>query len=80
MRELFSLRTVRKKIVMASKIAGIILIVSYAVATRLPISRNLSLLLWMVFTVLLVLAMDYLLGRFISDPVSEICAAAEKMA
>ncbi len=69
-----------EKIVMASKIARIILIVSYAVATRLPISRNLSLLLWMVFTVLLVLAMDYLLGRFISDPVSEISAAAEKMA
>lgn len=36
----FTLRTVRKKIIMVSKIAGLLLIVSYIVATRLPIEQD----------------------------------------
>ena len=36
MKEMFSLRTVRKKIVMLSKLAGIALIFSYILSTGLP--------------------------------------------
>lgn len=75
-----SLRTVRKKIIMLSKIAGIVLIISYILSTRLPIEADFSLLLWLCFVILLVLIMDYLMGRFISKPVGQLSQAARKMA
>ena len=76
----FSLRTVRKKIIMVSKIAGIILIISYVISTRLPIEQDFSFLLWLCFVILVVLAVDYLMGRFISKPVDRLSEAARKMA
>lgn len=75
-----SLRTVRKRIIMISKIAGIILIISYVISTRLPIEQDFSLLLWLCFVTLLVMAVDYLMGRFISKPIDKISQAARKMA
>lgn len=75
-----SLRTVRKRIIMISKIAGIILIISYVISTRLPIEQDLSLILWLCFVTLLVMAVDYLMGRFISKPIDKISQAARKMA
>lgn len=80
MKELFSLRTVRKKIIMISKIAGIMLIVSYLISTRLPLREDVSFLLWIIFVILLTLMIDYLLGRFISDPISRICEMARSAA
>ncbi len=80
MKEQFSLRTVRKKIIMISKIAGIVLMVSYLISTRLPLEENVSFLLWIIFVVLLTLMIDYLLGRFISNPVSKICEMAHRTA
>ena len=79
-RDSFSLRTVRKKILMISKIAGIILIISYVISTRLPIDQDFSFLLWLCFVVLLVLVVDYLMGRFISKPIDKLNRAARKMA
>ncbi len=76
----FSLHTVRKKIIMISKIAGIVLIVSYLISTRLPLEDDVSFLLWMIFVILLTLMVDYLLGRFISSPVSKICEMAYRAA
>ena len=49
MKELFSLRTVRKKILMLSKLAGVALIFSYILSTGLPISEDASFLLWLGF-------------------------------
>lgn len=80
MKEQFSLRTVRKKIIMVSKIAGIALLLSYLVSTRVPLDQNLSFLLWVVFVILLILIIDYLLGRFISDPIDNICEMAHRAA
>lgn len=80
MKEQLSLRTVRKKIVMISKIAGVALIVSYVVSTRLPLGQDSSFLIWMVFVALLISIVDYLLGRFISDPISKICDVAHRIA
>ena len=72
MKEQFSLRTVRKKIIMSSKIAGMALMVSYLISTRLPLEENVSFLLWVTFVILLIVIIDYLLGRFISDPICKI--------
>ena len=43
--EVFSLRTVRKKLLMVSKLAGIALVFSYIVSTRLPLDSNTAFLL-----------------------------------
>lgn len=80
MKEQFSLRTVRKKIIMISKIAGIVLMVSYLISTRLPLEEDVSFLLWIIFIILLTLMIDYLLGRFISNPISKICEMARRIA
>lgn len=80
MKEQLSLRTVRKKIVMISKIAGVALIVSYVVSTQLPFGQDISFLIWIAFVALLICIVDYLLGHFISDPISKICEAAHRIA
>ena len=79
-RDSFRLRTVRKKIIMISKIVGIVLIVSYIVSTRMPVDPDISFWIWLCFVVVLVLAFDYLMGRFISDPVSELNRSARQIA
>lgn len=76
----FTLRTVRKKIIMVSKTAGIVLIISYVVSTRLSIDPDISFWIWLCFVTALVLVVDYLMGRFISNPVSELSRAARQMA
>ena len=76
----FTLRTVRKKIIMVSKTAGIVLIISYVVSTRLTIHPDVSFWIWLCFVTALVLVVDYLMGRFISNPVSELSRAARQMA
>lgn len=54
----FTLRTVRKKIIMVSKTAGIVLIISYVVSTRLPIHPDVSFWIWLCFVTALVLVVD----------------------
>ena len=80
MKELFSLRTVRKKILMLSKIAGVVLIFSYIFSTGLPVSKDTSLLIWLGFVLLLVFGIDFFMGRFITKPIDKLNAAAKRMA
>ena len=80
MKEQFSLRTVRKKIFMISKLAGFVLMISYFISIRLPMEEDVSFLLWVIFVILLTILIDYLLGRFISDPISKICEMAHRTA
>ena len=80
MKDLFSLRTVRKKVLMLSKLAGIALILSYIFSTGLPVSEDTSLLVWLGFVFLLVLGIDFFMGRFISKPISKLNASAKRMA
>lgn len=80
LKELFSLHTVRQKIVVTSKLAGAALILSYLFSTRVSDNPEVSLLIWLVFVIPLILGIDFLMGRFISDPVSRLNAAAERMA
>ena len=80
MKETFSLRTVRKKILMMSKLAGLALIFSYVLSTGLPISEDASFLLWLGFVLLLVLGIDFFMSRFITKPMSKLNASAKRMA
>ncbi len=80
MKEVFSLRTVRKKILMLSKLAGLALIFSYVLSTGLPISEDASFLLWLGFVLLLVLGIDFFMSYFITKPMSKLNASAKRMA
>lgn len=76
----FSLRTVRKKLLIISKLAGIVLILSFLFFERLPLREEITGPLWMILVVLLMLAMDFVLGRLITRPVAELNESAGRMA
>ena len=80
MKELFSLRTVRKKILMLSKLAGIVLVFSYILSTALPVGEDASLLIWLGFVLVLVFGVDFFMGRFITKPIDKLNASAKRMA
>ena len=80
MKEAFSLRTVRKKILMLSKLAGAVLIFSYIFSTGLPVSEDASFLIWLGFVFLLIIGIDLFMGRFITRPVDKLNASAKRMA
>lgn len=80
LKDSFSLRTVRKKLLVILKAAGIVLILSYTASTRLPLDKELSFFLWILFVIVLLLVIDYLLGKIVTNPVSRLSETAGKMA
>ncbi|MCI8714252.1 MAG: HAMP domain-containing histidine kinase [Oscillospiraceae bacterium] len=80
MRGVFSLRTVRKKVLLLSKLAGAALIASYILSAGLPVSEDASFLIWLGFVSLLVVGIDLLMGRFITRPLARLNASAKRMA
>ena len=80
MKELFSLRTVRKKILMLSKLAGAVLIFSYIFSIGLPVSKDASFLIWLGFVFLLIIGIDLFMGCFITKPIDKLNASAKRMA
>lgn len=72
--------TIRKKILLASKLMGVILVLSYIFSTRLPYSSDISFMVWLLFVVVLICVIDLWMARFISKPVSELNDAAGHMA
>ncbi|MEZ3434198.1 MAG: cell wall metabolism sensor histidine kinase WalK [Lachnospiraceae bacterium] len=79
-REQMNVFTVRKKIVMASKLMGAILVLSYMLSARLPLNADISLMIWLIFVAVLICVIDLWMARFISRPVSELNEAAGRMA
>lgn len=71
--------TIRKKILLASKLMGMILVLSYIVSTRLPFGADISLMIWLLFVAVLICVIDLWMARFISKPVSELNDAAGHM-
>ena len=72
--------TIRKKIVLASKLMGAILIFSYVLSARLLLNADVSLMIWRIFVAVLICMIDLWMARFISKPVSELNEAAGRMA
>lgn len=75
-----NLFTIRKKLVMASKLMGAVLVFSYVLSTRLPLNEDASFMIWLLFVVVLICVIDLWMARFISKPVSELNEAAGRMA
>lgn len=80
LKKMFSPRTVRKKIIITSKLAGVLLIASYLFSTHISDDPDVSLLVWLGFVIPLILAVDFLMGRFISDPISRLNETAGRLA
>ena len=57
--------TIRKKIVMASKLMGAILVLSYVFSTSLPLNPDVSFMIWLVFVAVLICVIDLWMARFI---------------
>ena len=75
-----NIHSIRKKILLMSKVIGAILIISYSLSTKLPFPSDISFFIWTVFMVLLILAVDFLMSCFISKPIAELEQAAKRMA
>ena len=75
-----SIHSIRKKILLMSKVIGAVLVISYILSTKLPFSSDISLFIWTVFMVLLIFTVDFLMSRFISKPIAELEQAAKRMA
>lgn len=75
-----SIYSIRKKILLMSKVIGAILVISYILSTRLPFSSDISLSIWTVFVVLLIFGVDFLMSCFISKPIAKLEKAAKRMA
>lgn len=76
----FTFRSVRKKILAVSKLAGALLIFSYMISMKPEEKSDVSYFLWLVFVIFLVFVVDFLMERFISKPVSELNRTARRMA
>lgn len=75
-----SIHSIQKKILVTSKVIGAVLIISYIFSTKLPFLSDRSLLIWALFVVFLIFAVDFLLSCFISRPVAKLVRTAGKMA
>ena len=62
----FMLRTVRRKLVFISKLAGCLLILSYIVSVNLESDSEVSFFVWIIFVAAIILAVDFLMGHYIS--------------
>ena len=78
--ELFSLNTVRKKVLILSKVAGVTIILFYIVAESLNVNTISSSWIWLVLLIAVILGVNFLLGRFISKPLMSINKSASQMA
>ncbi len=78
--EWFDLNTVRKKVLLLSKLAGGAIVLFYVLTSELPTSHNIAFVIWLVLLVVIILGVDIMLGRFISKPLNEINRTAEQMA
>ena len=75
-----SIYSIRKKILLMTKVIGAVLVISYILSTKLPFSPDISLSIWTVFVALLIFAVDFLMSCFISKPVAKLEKAAKRMA
>ena len=75
-----SIYSIRKKMLLMTKVIGAVLVISYILSTKLPFSPDISLSIWTVFVVLLIFAVDFLMSCFISKPVAKLEKAAKRMA
>lgn len=79
-KESFGLSTVRKKVLMLSKVAGVMIVLFYLVTIELSDDSSAAFLIWFCLLIVVILGVDVMLGRMISNPLNEINDTARQMA
>lgn len=74
------LNTVRKKVLLLSKLTGGIICLFYIFTSELPTERSITFAIWLALLAAVIIGVNILLGRFISKPLNEINQTAGKMA
>lgn len=72
--------SIRKKILLASKLMGVILLVSYVLSAGMPFDEDISFAFWLLFVAALICVFDLWMVHAVSKPVSAINDAARDMA
>lgn len=77
---LFDFGAVQKKVLMLSKLMGGAIVLFYLLTEELPIRQGAGFWIWFALLVGVILAVDYILGKLISDPLRRINGTAKQMA
>ncbi|ENZ9535684.1 sensor histidine kinase [Clostridioides difficile] len=75
----FGLYSVRKKVFLLSKLSGALIILFYLVVEEFPINSKFEFWIWFIILVIFIMSIDFLLGKFISEPITSINKSAKSM-
>ncbi|HBE9438073.1 two-component sensor histidine kinase [Clostridioides difficile] len=75
----FGLHSVRKKVFLLSKLSGALIILFYLVVEELSINSKFEFWIWFIILVIFIMSIDFLLGKFISEPITSINKSAKSM-
>ncbi|EGT5044548.1 two-component sensor histidine kinase [Clostridioides difficile] len=75
----FGLYSVRKKVFVLSKLSGALIILFYLVVEEFSINSKFEFWIWFIILVIFIMSIDFLLGKFISEPITSINKSAKSM-
>lgn len=75
----FGLYSVRKKVFLLSKLSGALIILFYLVVEEFSINSKFEFWIWFIILVIFIMSIDFLLGKFISEPFTSINKSAKSM-
>lgn len=75
----FGLYSVRKKVFLLSKLSGALIILFYLIVEEFSLNSKFEFLIWFIILVIFIMSIDFLLGKFISEPITSINKSAKSM-
>ncbi len=75
----FGLYSVRKKVFLLSKLSGALIILFYLVVEEFSINSKFEFWIWFIILVIFIMSIDFLLGKFISEPITSINKSAKSI-
>ncbi|HBF4255117.1 sensor histidine kinase [Clostridioides difficile] len=75
----FGLYSVRKKVFLLSKLSGALIILFYLVVEEFFLNSKFEFWIWFIILVIFIMSIDFLLGKFISEPITSINKSAKSM-
>ncbi|MCJ0222646.1 HAMP domain-containing histidine kinase [Clostridioides difficile] len=75
----FGLYSVRKKVFLLSKLSGALIILFYLIVEEFSLNSKFEFWIWFIILVIFIMSIDFLLGKFISEPITSINKSAKSM-
>ncbi|HBG5343157.1 TPA: HAMP domain-containing histidine kinase [Clostridioides difficile] len=75
----FGLYSVRKKVFFLSKLSGALIILFYLIVEEFSLNTKFEFWIWFIILVIFIMSIDFLLGKFISEPITSINKSARSM-